>query len=195
MKALKISGGVIAAFLVAAAALLAVGMPAGFLTSAIEKRVERETGYHLTVAGSTKFGLWPSPSVTMRNVTLERPGDADAGTRLSLDRIQADMTLHSLWSGEGEITELVIDHPALSIPLRRERQQVSKENSTGNSTANPTANSADTASSAAALPAPSIKRITVTNGTLTLFNTRDHVEDHIEGISVRATIGAPAAIP
>src|SRR5271170_1525562 len=53
MKALKILGGVIAAIVVVAALLLLVGVPLGFLTSSIQDRVERETGFHLTVAGST----------------------------------------------------------------------------------------------------------------------------------------------
>ena len=57
MRALKIAGSVIAAIVVVVAVLLVVGMPLGFLTSTIAERVERETGYRLTVAGSTKVGL------------------------------------------------------------------------------------------------------------------------------------------
>ena len=60
MKALKIAGAAIAAVIVVAALLLIIGIPSGFLTSAIQDRVERETGYRLTIAGSTRIGLWPS---------------------------------------------------------------------------------------------------------------------------------------
>ena len=188
MKALKIAGAMTAAILVIAAALLVVGLPAGFLTSAIEKRVARETGYRLTVAGSTKVGLWPSLNVTMSGVTLQGPGEQetghDTGHRLAIGSLQADMRLSSLWSGQPEITALVIDHPDLRIPLYRERRPVAK--------ANPAP--PDATSGAAASATPTIRRITVTGGTITLINTHDHVEDHIEGVTANATIDADRRI-
>jgi AsmA protein len=179
MKALKIAGGVIAATVVVAALLLVVGLPLDFLTSAIADRVERETGYHLTIAGSTKVGLWPSLNVTMSDVTLERPGDRDAGDRLAIGSIQADIRLASLWSRHPDITELVINRPHVSVPLRRERRPVARATS-----------SSPNAPSDNALSAPTIEHITVTDGMVTFFNTHDRVENHIEGISAHATIGA-----
>ncbi|MGA9303000.1 MAG: AsmA family protein, partial [Bradyrhizobium sp.] len=104
MRALRIAGSAVAAIVVIAAVFLIVGIPSGFLTSTIQERVERETGYHLTVAGSTKVGLWPSLNITMSNVTLKRLGDRDAGGHLTVGSIQADITLASLWSGHPEIT-------------------------------------------------------------------------------------------
>ena len=179
MKASKIAGGIIAAIVVVAALLLVVGLPLDFLTPAIADRVERETGYHLTVAGSTKVGLWPSLNVTMSDVTLERLSDRDAGNRLAVGSIQADIRLASLWSNHPDITELVINRPHVSVPLRRERRPVAKATSSP-----PNAPSDD------ALSAPTIERITVTDGMVTFFNTHDRVENHIEGINAHATIGA-----
>ena len=181
MRTLKILGGIIAAIAVVAALLLVVGMPAGFLASTIADRIERETGYHLTVGGSTKVGVWPSLNVTMNEVSLEGPSDRgtggrETGNRLTVASIQADMTLRSLWSGRPEITELVIDRPDIRVPLRRERRAAAK--------------SASAQPRAASETQPKIQHITVTDGTVTLFNAHDHVEDHIEGISARATIDA-----
>jgi AsmA protein len=178
MKALKIAGMVIAAIVVVAALLLVIGIPSGFLTSGITERVERETGYHLTVTGSTRIGLWPSFHVSMRDVTLERRSDPESGNRLTVGSIQADVTLASLWSGHPEVTELVINHPELRVPLRRERQAAA------NATSRPVAASNSDSS------APKIGRITVTDGAVTFFNTRDHVENRLEAISARATIDA-----
>ena len=45
MRALKITGAVIGAVVVAIALLLVVGIPSSFLTAQIQERVERETGY------------------------------------------------------------------------------------------------------------------------------------------------------
>ncbi|MDE2064048.1 MAG: AsmA family protein, partial [Bradyrhizobium sp.] len=180
MKALKIAGGVVAAIVAVAALLLAIGIPVGFLTPTIEQRVERETGYRLTVKGATMIALWPSPNITMRDVTLQAPADQDSGNRLTIGSIQADMTLASLWSGQPDITELVIDRPAASIPLHRQRRPVAKA----------TAASPAPTSGAANARVPTIRRVTVSDGSIMLFNTHDHVEDHIEGISARAAIGA-----
>jgi AsmA protein len=179
MKGLKIIGMVIAAIVVIAALLLVVGVPSGFLTSTITERVERETGYRLTIAGSTRIGLWPSLNITMRDVKIERPNDPESGNRLTAGHIQADLTLASLWSGHPEVTELVISHPELRVPLRRERQAAANATSTRPSAA-PDNDSGS----------PKIGRITVTDGTVTFFNTRDHVENRIEAIGAHATIDA-----
>jgi AsmA protein len=88
------------------------------------------------------------------------------------------VTLASLWSGHPEITELVINRPDIRVPLRRERQ------ATSNTTTRPAA-APDNGSSL-----PKIGRITVTDGTVTFFNTRDHVENRLEAVSARATIDA-----
>ncbi len=175
MRALKILGGVIAAIVVVAGLLLVIGMPAGFLTSTIADRVERDTGYHLTIGGSTKVGLWPTLNLTMNDVALEGSNDRETGGRLTVGSIQADMTLRSLWSGRPEITELVINRPDIRVPLRRERRTAA-------------ANAPSSRPNADA--APKIQRITVTDGTVTFFNARDHVENRIEGIGARASIDA-----
>ena len=53
MRALKILSAAVAAIVVILALVMIVGVPSGFLTSTIKERVERETGYRLTIAGST----------------------------------------------------------------------------------------------------------------------------------------------
>jgi len=121
MRALKIASAAIAAILVVAALLLIIGIPSGFLTSAIQDRVERETGYRLSIAGATRIGLWPSLNVTMNDVSLEGPKDRESSNRLTVGSIEADMTLGSVWSGHPEITRLAIIRPVLTVPLLRER--------------------------------------------------------------------------
>src|ERR1700689_2505332 len=152
MRALKIAGSAVAVVIVIVALLLVVGVPSGFLTSTIQERVERETGYRLTIAGSTRIGLWPSLNLTMSDVKIERPNDPESGNRLTVGSLQADITLASLWSGHPEATELVINRPELRVPLRRERQ----------------AAAAATSSTPSAAPdndsgGPKIGRITVTD--------------------------------
>ncbi len=177
MRALKIAGAATAAVIVVLALLLIIGMPSGFLTSEIQARVERETGYRLTISGGTKFGLWPKLNVTLSDVTLENPKDPEASNRLTVGRVQADLTLASVWSGHPQITELVIARPVLYHPLLRERTRVPSPSP------RPTTSSSEGDSNALA-----IDRVTVTDGTLVSFNLRDRVENRITGINADATI-------
>jgi AsmA protein len=177
MRALKIAGAAIAAVIVVAVLLLIIGIPSGFLTSAIQDRVERDTGYRLTIAGTTRIGLWPSLNVTLNEVTLQDPKDRDTSNRLTVGSVQADITLASLWSGPPHITELAIQHPVINVPLQRER---SREIPAAKSAASSSENDAS---------APTIDRVTITDGTVVFANLRDRVENRIEAISADAVIG------
>jgi AsmA protein len=174
MRVLKIAGAAIAAVVVVVALLLVIGIPSGFLTSRIQERVERETGYRLSINGGTRIGLWPSLNVTLSDFTLADPKDRDINNRLTAGSIQADVTLASVWAGRPEITELVIVRPVVNVPLRRERVR----------DANPSSKSA------AASPANafSIDHVSVTGGTIVFSNLHDRVEDRIETINADVTV-------
>src|SRR3984893_10779317 len=178
MKALKIAGAALAAIIVVAALLLFIGIPSGFLTSEIQSRVERETGYRLTIAGATKIGLWPSLNVTLNDLTLQDPKDRDSSNRVTVGSVQADMTLKSVWSGKPEITELKIVHPVLYRPLLRERDRLSD-----------VASKPTKLSEASEATSVAINRVTVTDGQVVLSNLRDRVERHIDGINADVRIG------
>jgi AsmA protein len=175
MRALKIAGAAIAAVIVVIALLLIVGVPSGFLTSAIQERVERETGYKLAINGSTRIGIWPQLNVTMKDVTLDDPRDRDITNRLTAASIEADVTLSSIWSGKPEITELVIVRPIVNLPLQRERVR--------------DANAARTAGGAT-VPAFSVEHVVISGGTVVLSNLRDRVESKIEGINADAIMSS-----
>ena len=178
MRALKIAGSAIAAVIIIAVLLLVIGIPSGFLTSAVQARIERETGYRLTIAGATRIGLWPSFNVTLNDVTLAPPKDQDGANRITVGSVQADVTLASLWSGHPQVTELVIARPVLHVPLLRERT------GPANAATKPSATAGEADAST-----PAIDRVTVTDGAIEFANLRDRVQNRIEGINVTATIG------
>jgi AsmA protein len=177
MRALKIAGAAIAAVIVMVALLLIIGVPSGYLTSEIQARVERETGYRLAIAGSSKIGIWPSLNVTLNDVTLQGPKDRDGSNRLTIGKVEADITLASVWSGRPQITALVITKPVLNVPLLRERsgQMIASQK--------PPAPAADAKT-------PVIERVTVTDGTIVFSNLRDRVDNRLEGINADATMSA-----
>ncbi|GLH81624.1 cell envelope biogenesis protein AsmA [Bradyrhizobium sp. SSBR45G] len=175
MKALKIAGGFIGALLVVLALALAFGLPAGFLTVAIQDRVERDTGYRLDIAGSASFSLWPSLRATLTDLTLQDPKDRDGNNRLTVGKLQADMALSSLWSGRPDIGEIIIDKPTVYLPLLRERL---RDNAPRNrASAKPEA-----------APAVRVGRVTVRDGAVILSNPRDRVENRLDGIGATASL-------
>ena len=179
MRALKIAAAAIAAVVVVAALLLITGIPSGFMTSAIQARVEKETGYRLAINGATRIGLWPSLNVTLNDITLRDAKNRDNSASLTAGSVQANITLSSVWSGKPQITELAIDRPVISVPLQRERSR------------EPAASPKPTTSSAGAeANALAIDRITVTNGTVKFTHLRDRVDNRIDGINVDVRAGS-----
>ena len=149
------------------ALLLVVGIPSGFLTSAIQDRVERETGYRLTIDGATKIGVWPSLHVTLNDLTLQDPTQQrDTSNRLTIGSVEADMTLDSVWSGHPQSPNLSIDHPVVACPAAARTHRAGQA-----SPSKPATHSGRAEANALA-----IDHVTVTDGTMVFSNPRDRVD-------------------
>jgi AsmA protein len=183
MRALKIAGAAIAAVIVVAASLLMIGVPSGFMTQAIQDRVERETGYRLVVSGTTRLGIWPTLNVTLHDISVQDPKASDTDGRLTIGSVQVDIPLRSVLSGHPQVSELVITKPVLYVPLRRERDA-----------------RVDNAPRPATTPGDSaandftIDRVKVIDGAVVLANLRDRFESRIEGINADVMVGADRQI-
>jgi AsmA protein len=182
MRVLKIAGAAIAAVIVVLALLLMIGIPSGFLTSAIQDRVERETGYKLVVNGATRLGIWPSLNVTLNDITVQDPKARDPDSRLTIGSVQADIPLRSALSGRPQINELVVTKPVLYVPLRRDRD--------------PRVDSAPrpAAPGDAAANDFTIDRVKVVDGAVVFTNLRDRVDNRIDGINADVVVGADRQI-
>ncbi|NEV01980.1 AsmA family protein [Bradyrhizobium uaiense] len=179
MRALKFAGAALAGVIVIIVLVAAVGIPASFVTSAITERVERETGYTITINGGAKVSLWPTVNLTLRDVVLRDPREREANNRFAADRVEAELTLSSLWSGQPEITDLAIEKPVVNLPLQRERTRDH----------NPPARS-----SASDNGGITIRHVGITGGTIVFANVRDRVENRIERLNADATIGGDRKI-
>lgn len=174
MRAVKFAGAALAAVIIVIALLLVIGIPSGFLTSTIASRVESATGYRLSIDGSTKISLWPTLNVTLNDLTLADPRDRSGITRLTIDSVQADMSLSSVWSGRPEISELIVTRPVLYQPLLRERLP-----NAGGSSKPPLALDASGAS---------IDRVKIADGEVAFSRLRDRVEGRISAINADAIV-------
>jgi AsmA protein len=175
MRAVKFAGAALAAVIIVIAVLLVVGIPSGFVTSTIASRVESATGYRLSIDGTARISLWPTLNITLNDLTLADPKDRSGITRLTIDSVQADMSLSSVWSGRPHVSELVISHPVLHQPLLRERLP-----NAGGTSKPPLALDASGAS---------IDRVTITDGEVAFSRMRDRVEGRISAINADATVG------
>ncbi|WP_204318487.1 AsmA family protein, partial [Klebsiella aerogenes] len=74
-----------------------------------------------TIDGAAKISLWPTLNISLSDLTLQNPRDRSGITKVTIERVQVDMTLASAWSGRPEIREIVVTHPVLYQPLLRDR--------------------------------------------------------------------------
>lgn len=175
MRAVKFAGAALAVIIVVIALLLVIGIPSGFLTATIASRVEQASGYRLSIDGTTKISLWPTLNVTLSDLTLQDPKDRSGITRLTIDSVQADMSLASAWSGRPDISEIVVTHPVMYQPLLRERLP-----------------SADASPKPLALDmnGATIGRVKVINGEVAFSRVRDRVDGRISAIDADAIMSS-----
>jgi AsmA protein len=180
---MKIVGAAIAAVIVVLALLLVIGIPAGFVTQAVQDRVERETGYRLVVSGTTRLGIWPSLNVTLNDISVQDPKARDTDGRLTIGSMQADILLLSALSGHPQVSELIITKPILYVPLRRERD------ARIDNAPKPAASSGDIVANDV-----TIGHVKIIDGAVVFSNLRDRFENRIDGIDADVMTGADRQI-
>ncbi|MET4260073.1 AsmA protein [Bradyrhizobium sp. S3.12.5] len=174
MRAVKFAGAALAAIVIVIALLLVIGIPSGFLTATIASRVEQASGYRLSIDGTTRISLWPTLNITLNDLTLQDPKDRSGITRVTIDSVQADMSLASVWSGRPDISEIVVTHPVLYQPLLRERLP------NADASQKPLALDMDGAS---------IDRVRIVDGEVAFARARDRVDGRISAINADAVMG------
>ncbi|MDN3279540.1 AsmA family protein, partial [Frankia sp. RB7] len=179
MRAVKFAGAAVVAVIIMIALLLVIGIPSGFLTSTITSRVEQASGYRLSIDGATRISLWPTLNVTLNDLTLQNPRDRSGITRLTINRVQVDMSLSSAWSGRPKISEIVVTHPVLTLPMLRDRLP--------NADASPKEIALDT-------DGATIDRFKITDGEVAFVRVRDRVDSRVTAINADAIMGRDRTI-
>ncbi len=181
MKTLKIAAIGIVVVLATALLALVLGVPAGPVVGPLQKRFEADTGYRLRIAGNSTVAFWPSPTVTVRDISLFDANDADPLGKFTAERMRFSMTFSSLFAGYPQISEIAIARPVLRVPLLRQRSNV------------PARSRSDPSVFAKDFP---VDRVTIEDGTAVLSSARDHFESRINGIGLTASLsgrdGPPA---
>jgi AsmA protein len=176
MKAAKFVTIVIAVGLVGLLLLLMLGVPAGFLAKTIERYAKTDLGYEVRIDGTVKLGLWPSPTVAVREVSLLDLGDPNQRNLFGAEAVRITTSFQSLFAGHPQITEIAVERPTLPMRLHRER------------TDNDQGRSERSAISADKLTQPlSVERITVEEGTLLLSEENHAPRSRIDHVNLTAS--------
>lgn len=182
-RALKIAGLVAASLVTIVIVLLVTGIPSGFVASLVQDRIERDTGYRLTIKGTTGIDLWPSPGFALHLVTLDQPGSAAGDAQIVVGEIRAAFELASLLSGTLKISELAIDHPTLRMPLLRER--------TSSGVPSRPDRSEEASEGDTLFP---VDRVTVSNGAMVFFDPQTGWENRVNDVNASLTLRADRQI-
>ncbi len=177
MKTLKIVSLVVAVLVAGVALLLVLGVPGGFLVDAVRGRIEA-AGYRLAM-GSTQVALWPAPTITANDVSLNDRNDPDR--RFSAERVRFTVALTPLFSGKVQITEVAVVRPTARLALARERATLRT------TTPAPPPRSSEA-------QAFTIDKLTVEDGSIVLTDRRDNVETRVTRINVAAALGESIAV-
>jgi AsmA protein len=183
MKPLKIAALGFAALLAVVVLAAIFGVPAGFLAKYAQDQAIR-AGYRLQIVGNTKIALRPVPTLTLGEFSLSDAIRPTTGLNVAADGAQVSLSLVSLLSGRPAITELTVKRPLIRVALARE------------SSNRPGASARDGGSgggAAAAVPAFSVDRLTVEDGTVIMSNARDRFEMRIDRIAATGAFNAADA--
>jgi len=121
MKVWKFAGLTVVAVIGAGVALQLTGVSGQVFVPVLKARIEAATGYQLTKMGHVGLRIWPGLKVVAEDIALDKADDPSGLNRLTIDRIDADVPLSALWSGRGDVSEVVVSGPVLYQPLFRKR--------------------------------------------------------------------------
>jgi AsmA protein len=183
MKPLKIAALGFAALLAVAVLAAIFGVPAGFLAKYAQDQAIR-AGYRLQIVGNTKIALRPAPILTLGEFSLSDAVRPTTGLNVAADGAQVSLSLLSVLSGRPAITELTVTRPLIRVALARE---------SSNRPAGAPARKGGSGGAAAAVPAFTVDRLTVEDGTVIMSNTRDRFEMRIDRIAATGTLNAADA--
>jgi len=181
----------IAVGVIAVAALLAlvIGAPVPFLANSIAKRFQAETGYRLQVTGRARVRLWPSPTVTLGNITVLNT-DGSRRTVATAEGVRLQLSLWSLVARRPQLAELAIAHPTFRVPLLRQRAASAAGSASGSALGPAPPAPAVTAGRVAEVKVVTIDRLLVQDGAVEFVSQAGQVEGRIDAIAVSGSLSA-----
>ena len=115
MKQVRFAVFLIVGLVVAAGVLLWSGVLTRPIVDAISKQLEADTGYRLTVGGSTRVQFAPSLEVVAEDVAIAPPSRPRRDELLRVEAVQFGLSLESLLRGRVHAKEIALKKPVLRL--------------------------------------------------------------------------------
>jgi AsmA protein len=179
-RTMDIAAIVVGLMVVVGILALVIGAPVPFVANSIAKRFFAETGYRLQVAGRARVRLWPSPTVTLGNITVLEADSTHPRTVAMADGVRLQLSVWSLVARRPQLAELAISRPKVQVPLLRERPAP--------------ASAAPATTRPAAAKVVSIDRFVVEDGAVEFTSQGSLVESRIDGITVSGSLSADRSL-
>jgi AsmA protein len=181
MKPLKIAAVGVVALLAVVSLVLAFGIPAGFLAKLAQDQVASRSGYRLRIDGGATLAFRPTPTLTLGNISMVEASRSNSASSFAAERARISFSLASLLAGRPAITELAIVKPAARVALVRQ-----PSGGAGSAPSAPPRNAA----APATIPAFTIERLTVEDGSVVMSNAKDRLEMRIDRIGATGSLAA-----
>ncbi len=91
-----------------------------FITAQLQQAVARHTGRTLTLLKPPSVALFPEPAVTVEGATLSNPQGMFDGTTVSMERIEAKVSLWQFFSRGTEVREITLVRPRVTLAIDAE---------------------------------------------------------------------------
>ncbi|MGZ2482193.1 AsmA protein [Rhizobium pisi] len=108
---LLIALGLFVALRVAAPYLISTG----FVRSGIEDALSKWTGYHAEIKGNPVLEFWPTPRITLNQVTIRQPRESGDKLLGSIESLSADFSLIDALRGRTSFHEFNLLRPNLAL--------------------------------------------------------------------------------
>lgn len=110
--------GIVCAVL-AGVSFLLIAAPVDLVRDRLVEEVKAHTGRDLTVAGAVSLSLFPSPGVSLNQVSLAAPPGMGGGPTFTAQRLNAQMSLGSLLSRRLQVHRVVLTQPGVNLVVDR----------------------------------------------------------------------------
>lgn len=87
----------------------------GFVRSGIEDALSKWTGYHAEIKGNPVLEFWPTPRITLNDVTIRQPRDSGNKLLGRIESLSADFSLIDALRGRTRFHEFHLLRPSLAL--------------------------------------------------------------------------------
>jgi AsmA protein len=93
-----------------------------FVTQQLQQAVARSTGRTLTLLKAPTVQVFPDAKVSVEGVSLSNPDGLFNGTTVSMERLDAKISLWQLLSRRADVQELTLVRPRLTLVIDKQGQ-------------------------------------------------------------------------